>query len=900
MGLFNLLRPRLNISMLIALLIILTMTFYSVLALNSFYTYKKIVNPTLELTLDRFHFFLKNELKKEYINITTPKALNDDESPLKTFRITVKQTDIDGLSEDLPISGKDHYVDAYMSASDKKDAIYKVKMRYRGDNTFHWMYAQKSLRLKLAKNDVYNMAKSFNLINPPMFLQIRDMISYQIASDLGLITPEYYPVRVFINGAYMGTYIYLSQVDESLLRKHKLMPGSIYYGEAAPINENGIFDLCFNEKYWQKKAARNAEQKENRDDIQYFIEATNDMNHMQFFDFVNTMINKEKYFSYIALDRFTGSPHHDFGHNLKLYFDPYKGKFEPIEWDIRFWTDSELKDESLYQFILKASENPIFDAEIDRILYKMLNEYPISLLEKKYSSILNKVEKDVKADMYKDTATWLPKLFSNPPWYSLAFSFDDLTDQFHNDIKKIDKRLSNLHKIINNTKIKYYLEKNHIYFEVSGNSPIKLIFPREYNLTVFKIFREEEYKVNNNEILYPGKELIQNGQTKYPIAFHGRDKVGSANLVYEFVINKQELIDSFVTHIRYINDITGKNVIPEKSNINFKQNHTIIHPWIFTKPAQNKIFEGPIHVNKTIVFNKNTTVIIKPNTTFIMDENTSIYFYGKVSAIGTKEKPIKFIAKDPNKPWGLVAVQGKAASGSKFEYCEFKNGSIDTRNLIHYTSPFNIHDVDWFEVRHCKIARNHVGDDAMHIAYAKGIVDSCEFTNARSDGLDIDISDVNITNNIFYKSGNDGLDIMTTTMNASNNVFIDMGDKGISVGEWSEANITDSFFLRTLIGTEIKDKSHVVANNLIYVDSKAKAINLYNKNKRYDTGGFLDAKTIYMLGNTKVKADKRSAQKIEHKIEDDLPSLKQFQWYDNIQQTPYKKYLDEVEVKYAH
>ena len=171
--------------------------------------------------------------------------------------------------------------------------------------------------------------------------------------------------------------------------------------------------------------------------------------------------------------------------------------------------------------------------------------------------------------------------------------------------------------------------------------------------------------------------------------------------------------------------------------------------------------------------------------------------------------------------------------------------------------------MDWFEVRYCKIGRNFVGDDSMHIAYSKGIVDNCEFKNAKSDGLDIDISDVNITNNRFYNSGNDGLDIMTTTMRASNNTFINMGDKGISVGEWSEANITNSSFTNTLIGLEIKDKSKVIADNLTFIDTREKAINLYNKNKRYDTGGFLEATNIKFIGNDTVKADKRSKYEIK-------------------------------------
>ena len=887
----------LNIALFVSLLIILVVGFYSIQAIADFNSYKKATNQNMELTQDRFKFFLKNTIEKDYIKLTAPKPLKDEESPLKTFRITVDQSDIDSLNANLPTSGKDHFIDAYMNVSDKKDKIYKVKMRYRGDNSFHWLFKKKSLRIKLANDDVYDMSKTFNLINPPMFLQIRDILSYDISSQLGILSPRYYFSRVFINNEYMGIYIFLDQVDESLLRRHKIMPGSVYFGEASPMNKDGIFDLCFNQKFWQKKAARNKEQKNIREDITHFINATTNYNINDFYNFVNTSINKQNYFSYIAMDRFIGSNHHDYGHNLKIYFDPYKGKFEPIQWDVRFWNNSKIKDESLYPFVLKLSENPIFDAEIDKILYEIIQKYPLEEIEKNYALLLNSVKSDSKSDINRDTAKVYPKLLSNPYWYSMPYKTKELEKQKKADIFNLSKRVEYLKELLNNTKLEYYVEDGYFYLNVIGNSPVKCIFP-DTKSVIKKVYKDKLFNLNKEEILYSGRELVPNGQTKYSKLFMGSDIVKSTNQVYKFKIDSKIEIEEYLENILFTNHITNEKIKISKSKEPFDIASSKLHPWSFIRENKTITLKGTIKVNKTLIFDKHTEVIIEPNTTFIMDENSSIYFYGKVTAIGTKEKPIRFVAKDESKPWGLVAVQGKATTGSKFHYCEFENGSIDTHNLIHYTSQFNIHDMDWFEVRNCKIGRNFVGDDAMHIAYAKGIVDSCEFYDARSDALDIDISDVNITNNVFYNSGNDALDVMTTKMNASNNVFIDTGDKGISVGEWSEANITDSFFLRTVIGTEVKDKSEVIANNLVYVDSKEKAINLYNKNKRYDTGGFLNANEIYLLGNKTIKADKRSAFKIE-KEKGFLPDIKSTKWYKNMQGTSYKKFIDEVEVKYA-
>ena len=860
----NIFKIRPILGVFISLLIISVLALLSLSAIKNFSAYKKVLNQELSLNSDIFRFFLKNELKYEYTKLTAPKPLKDEASQLKTFHFTVDEKDLQSLNANLPKSGKDHYIKAYMKVSDKKDKIYKVKLRYRGDNYYHWLYKQKSLRIKLDKNDVYHMVKAFNLINPTMYLQILDKISYQIASEIGIISPRYYFARVFINNIYMGVQIYLDQADESLLRRHHIMPGSIYYGEASPINKDGIADLTFDAKHWQKKASRNKEQEKITEDIEYFIKATNSFDAKKFYDFKNTFID-DKYLSFIAIDRFTGSHHHDYTHNHKIYFDPYKGKYQPIEWDIRFWQDSNIKDESLYPLVLKLTQNPIFDAQIDKILYSIIKKYPIQKIKQEYQTILDRVSPDLKADIYKDTTKIYPKLLPPPYWYSVELDEKELKPNMQADIQKLSNRINYLKKLLDEVKVEYFIKDNFIYFNISGNSPVQLTFQNKTNL-IKKVYKSKLYDINKTEVLYAGRVLVKNAQTKYPKLMMGTDAIKSTNLLYKFKLDASLDATSYLKSIKFKNFITQKPLKISKSPKIFKDSLSI-HPWSFIKTKKTKILQGEIQVNKTMIFDRYTDVVIKPNTTFVMSPKTSIYFYSKVTAIGTKQKPIRFIAKDKTKPWGLVALQGQATSGSVFEYCKFSDGSTDIRNLIHYTAQFNIHDTSNFLVKNSTIDKNHIGDDAMHIAYASGTVDSSIFKNARSDGLDIDISDVIVKNSTFIDSGNDGLDIMTTKIKASANLFINSGDKGFSIGEASDVNITDSVFISTLTGIEIKDDSKVLADNLVFADSKKVAINLYNKNKRYNAGGFLKAKNIYLLGNSKIQKDKKSKYGIKNIIE---------------------------------
>ena len=801
--------------------------------------------------------------------------ISDTESPLKTFRFSVDQKDINKLNANLPQSGKEDYIQAYLKISDEPTNIRKIKLRYRGDNNFHWLYPQKSLRIKLDKNDIYNMEKTFNLINPPYDYTFVDMINYQISSSLSLITPDFFPARVFINGKFMGVYMYLSQVDESLLRKHKIMPGSVYYGDNAPANKDGVSNLWFDSKNWEKKAARNAEQKYIREDIDYFINSISDLNQTKFYDFVNTMLDKKKYYNFFALDVIFGSEHHDYHHNHKLYFDPYKGKFEPIQWDLRFWHPYGAKDVSVYPLIEKISLNPILEHERDLVAYKLMNTdfFKQENMKKSLYKLKDMQILDLKADKLKDRALYDHKVLKG--WFSEPYTMKDLNKTIRDKLWHYKIRQEKLKKIYQNAKIQHKLTKlkadtYSLELVSSGNSAVDMKVKPNLNISIYadKNFNK---KLDNDEIisktpqtLYAGRKIKDGTVEHFGKFLSGNTHIVPSGEYYSFII-KTDKADLDISDFIFKNKITNQDIKSTQSKTTLtKSKNDSIHPWLLPQPKlKTKILQGTVKVDKTLVFDKYTQVIIKPNTTFIMDENTSIYFYAKVTALATKDKPIRFIAKDNKKPWGIVAVQGKAASGSKFEYVSFENGSVDIKNLIHYTAQFNIHDTDNFEVKNCFIGKNFKGDDAMHIAYASGIVDTCIFDGARSDALDIDISDVVVTNSTFKNSGNDGLDIMTTSMQASKNTFIDTGDKGISVGEWSDANITDSTFTKTFIGLEIKDKSKVIADNLLFIDSKDKAINLYNKNKRYDTGGYLKATNIKYIGNNKVTADAKSKVEID-------------------------------------
>ena len=883
-------KPRkllfLNLSFLLVLIIFIFFGL-SLQSYKDFYDYKRVVHPDMEMNLKSFSFFFKNNLWRNWLKITAIKTSNNSE--LSNFYLTIDEKDLKKLNSNLPISGKEEYVKADLEIEDDREKK-EVKLRYRGDTSLHWLYPKKSFRIKLKNEDVYNFNRIINFINPPNIFSIIDCITYDLAEEIGLMGPDYYPVRVFVNNKYSGVHMFLSQIDEYLLRKLKRMPGSIYYGDGAPRGANGVSTLWTDEQFWEKKASRNTEAEKNREDIIYFIDAINNFNDYEFYNFVNQSLSKNQFYKFFALDVIFAAAHHGFNHNHRIYFDPYLGKFEPFEWDLRWWaSDYVNKDASLNPLINRVKLNPILESERDKIAYDLYStdKFQVDSLMERIYSYRELMYNDVESDYNRDHSVVIRDI--SPTGISVPFSmteFINRTDAFYNILKN---RRKFLEKLYSDSNISYKISNengyNKIIFKVDGNSgsTVNLTNLVTNNSQIYKdtnlngIIDNYDVLLNSKEIeniiLYPGRKIVE--REKQSVYSLGLYKTENTPLYYTFFVIGDL---SGVTEFKIKNTITGEEEIAVFQEFEVSNESDSIHPWLLPVCKENeKVLNGKIQVNKDLVFDKCTSVKIQPGTTFYIAPEKSIYFYGTVSATGSSTNPIKFVQKTPGKPWGIIAVQGQDAADSKFEYIQVSGGSIARRNLIDYPGQFNIHDVDNFKISNCIIGENFIGDDSLHVGYGSGVIEDCVFKDALSDAVDIDIADVKIRNNIFMNSGNDLLDLMTSTVEVDGNIFINGGDKGISVGEWSSGTFRNNLFYGNNIGIEVKDKSVVdLEEHILIVDSVEKGVNLYRKNDRYDEGGTIKADNIYIIGNAEdIVKDEESKVEIKE-VKNEFPLVVDF------------------------
>lgn len=847
---------------------------------RSYLLYKKTAQPDLQLNLATLHFFTKEYLKRRYFSLWVNQP--PQKTQLPSFHIFSDDQSLESLDSDLPASGKVRYIQGHIQLEDPSMAS-EIQFRYRGGLPLHWLYKKKSFRVKLPPFITYRGERQFNLVNPSTLHTVTDWISYDMARSLGVLTPEYFPVRLYINKETNGLHYYLSRIDESFLRKNRRMPGSIYSGDTIYFpnpfgaDRDGISEATFKDKdgqslmwvdarLWEKDAARNAESEADRADIDKFIEVINLTDTAEFMKLFNDYFDKEKFYQYWALDTLTGSYHHDNFHNHKMYFDPYKGKFEPIEWDLRFWSSIfKTKDLPLYPLLRQVKLNPILEYERDQITYKLMQRFSVAEVIKRIDQANKAIKPELAADPLRqqpDSRFGRFKLDKEVP-----FSMDEY-DAAIEELKLIyESRHRFLQSVYDESFASYTLESSSedsvvISIAVTGNSPVELDI-RELKtriasqVEIKRIYQNKAIDLPENKVerLYPGRKILKGNVTgradNWSILAFGKDRIEPSPLHYKYLM-KGIGLSSFgnLNALKLTNAITGANIpLQLKNELPSAKDTVTAHPWSLANPQvlpiKEVVLSGEIIITEDQVFEAEQVVKILPGTTFKIAEGRSLVFYTKVLAEGTKASPILFLQLNSGKPWGSVVIQGKAANGSRLRNIKVTGGSVTKQRLISYPGQLNIHDVAGFQLEECLISENLVGDDSLHVAYSSGLINRCHFEKTAFDALDMDISDVTVSNSQFYQIGNDALDLMTSKVTIKDVYIEETGDKCISAGEESELLVFNTQFHRCFIGIAVKDQSKVSLNEVEFIAIKETPIALYQKNARYGAGGTITGDKIY-------------------------------------------------------
>ena len=308
-------------------------------ALDRFYTFQVRYDPRpISSTLAKTLSYERDQLLQTLRVKTSPENLFQETS-LPRINLFVAESNLAQLQSRMPQSGFQYVKGGLLIDGELK----KVKIKYRGDFSYHWGWDKKSIRVKTGKNNLFQGLRAFNLQAPKRDQQLNNFLSLKLAKTLGLLAPRTEIVRLFLNGQDRGIYIFVEQPSETTLRNARLMPGDLYRGEMVGKDsftflgrskKTKLFDSA---SLWDKVAINNHYDPESLVPLEKLLKLVKGRKSTQSQALLSEIMDMEAWGRFSAFETLASTRHNSNSHNWRLYYDPWRGKFYPFAWDPAGW-----------------------------------------------------------------------------------------------------------------------------------------------------------------------------------------------------------------------------------------------------------------------------------------------------------------------------------------------------------------------------------------------------------------------------------------------------------------------------------------------------------------------------------------------------------------------------------
>lgn len=795
---------------------------------------------------------------------------------LRRVNLYLQEGDQAKLDSNLPASGLE-YVTGALAYPD--GSVHEVDLRYRGDFNWHWAMYKKSFRVKTKKKALWEGMRKFNLIAPKEGQVVAGYMGYWLAAEMDLLAPRAELVELDVNGEYRGVHLMVEQLEEMLLRRSARMPGDIFAGELmGKDGVDGIRAHVFRHpNLWEKVAINNHFADEANDSLVKLCDLVMGPRTEERMAELRELIDLEAFGRFAAYRVLTQTLHFSDTHNWRLYYDPWKNRFEPIVWDPDAWHPGWVpkRGQSIHPDIIHCALDDTLARD-----YQYLHAQQAALADYFDSGLHERVLGHFDATIESARGS----IYNDP---SLVNAFEYFTPE--ETFGKIDKMRRSIVEIADQVHQMHFGETARLSYEFVGDDPTD----DELRLGLGVLGRRPTDRLAIEFLHRPTQPVTvaiayeQNGK-RVEVDVSGASSLKGNRLEierpllasYDYYNNPNsrrrtaELIEKPGIYEVVLRGLTPAGNVPTDVRAGIGEDN-----WLRGYDAGRKLPAGghddsfgivipapsvePLVLSGSLSYDGVTVidgpVVIQPGTNLRMGPGASLIFNGKVMAVGTEQDKIRVVPRDPGQePWGVFAVRGEEAAGSTFGHCVFSSGSGLKEPLAEYSAMFSIHHVPDVSVYSCTFRDSQVVDDMVHAVYSTIQFESCIFQNSLFDALDLDICTGSVVRCEFVRSGNDALDLMSSDIVAKDCLLLESGDKGLSVGEGTKALIINCRIMRCAIGVQLKDGSQAAISNCDFRDN-VKALDAYKKNWRYNAGG---SAFVYgcMIegGESSLSADKHS------------------------------------------
>jgi hypothetical protein len=865
--------------------------------------YRRAVNEQGPLRLETLHIALHDQLESDIHRMLM--APPPDPSSLDTYRLRIDREDWDVLVASAEVENDRPYVNAKVEDDGR---LIDAEVRLRGNRHWHVGGTQKSLKVKLDKGELIRGQRVFNLLNDPTPMVVGQQLILDLAEESGILTPASRFVRVKLNSKDLGVYHYETAADEGLLRSSRRMPGSIYESELPASAATD--ELWSTSKHWAKVGSRTDSEHDRKDfsDLDRFLFHVHDASAREFADFAAHELDVDTFARLDAIDIAFGADQRDFRENHHYYFDPYRGRWEPIASGIRGFRDDREFNLVDNPVLLRLKMTPGYLSRRDRLLYELLsgNAAP-SAVEQRATRLLKKLAPELRTDPYWDAYHELPRI-----------------DSFHRRMVR-PNTLQRLALVVESELATYgdrhaqlvtELEKNPLYLDVGTPAAASNVAraspaPPNASVTPLSLVIDGHAGVALSEISVAfaagcaarSASLLRGGE---PLPAHGvgaeltldselplypsvaivprRDPSERRGAVHAELVptaypltlvtscpprsvvarGRQLATDSRVVsrpvgaelRARLPAQRLGPDAVPR-----FIAGEVAPHAWELTEPPPASVQLGPgeVVIEAPRVFEPNTTVTIAAGTHLRMAAEASLIFLGKVSFEGAPGAPIVIDALEARR-WGGIAIQGRQTAGSRLEHVFVSGGSTPAWRSIPYPALVNIHHTRDIAVQACRFGGNAPDSEMLHVAYVDGFTSADTMVaKVSGDALDLEYSRADLRRLRLLDVGDDGLDLMGTELLLRDSIILGARGNGISAGEESHAKVQNTLVASSKVGVLVKNAAAISLSGSVLFENET-GVHTYQRTVRYAGDSEVTADVLLVAASRKKPVDREDRE----------------------------------------
>jgi hypothetical protein len=864
--------------------------------------YRRAVDGPPPLSVETLHIALHDLLESDIRRMLMSPP--PDPSSLYTYRLRVSRHDWDELVDSAAVENDRPYVAAKLEHDGQ---LLDAEVRLRGDRFWHVGGTQKSLKVKLEKGELIRGHRIFNLLNDPTPMVVGQQLILDITEENEILTPVSSFARVKLNDKDLGVYHYETAADESLLRTSRREPGGIY--ESALPGSAATDELWSSSKYWTKVSSRSDSEKDRTDlsDLDRFLFHIHDATLAEFDDFARHELDLDTFARLDAIDVAFGGDRRDFREDHDYYFDPYRGRWEPIAGGVRGFRDDAEFNLVDSPVLLRLKLTPGYLSRRDRLLHELLvGKGAPSAVQGRATELLKELAPELRTDPYWDAYRELPRI-----------------DSFHRRMVR-PNTLSRLSLVVESELTTYAhrhawlvteLEKNPLYVDVGASAPNEPgpAAPRAASAEVttpLTLVIDGHAGVALNEVAAsfapecndPALSLRRNGAE---VALHGAGGQMSLNEELELVPTiaivartdpdeargnvRAELAPTaypftLVTsctprsvtlrarHLATDSRVLARPVtealrarLPVKrlgpaDKPSFRAGEVGPHPWELERPGPRSVQLGPgdVSIPETRVFESNETVTVAPGTHLRLGPKASLVFLGRVSFDGSRGAPIVVESAEARR-WGGIAIQGPGTEGSRLSHVIIRGGTTPAWRSVPYPAMVNIHQTSDIQLDSCQFSANAPDTDNLHVAYVEGLVLSdTSMRGIAGDAVDLEFTSAELRRLRVVGGGDDGLDLMGSQVTLTDSVVIGAQGNGISAGEESVVRVQNTLIAECGVGVLAKNAAKVaLLGSLLYENETG--VRTYQRTVRYAGSSEVTADVLFVAESKKrsVKRDDR-------------------------------------------